>query len=79
MIARQLYDYSATVDLRLRVHGRILDVGQVGHRFLILAETCDCPAGTEAELVVTVDGKETVQNVVLPDGTAARNGIVHFQ
>jgi len=77
MFARPPHDYSATMDLRLRVHGRILDVGQVGHRFLILAETCDCPPGTEAELVVTVDGKETVQ--ILPDGTAARNGIVHFQ
>ena len=65
-------------DLRLRVNGRILDVGQVGHKFLVLAEPCDVPPGTEGELVVTVDDKETVQRVVLYDGIRHAATVVPF-
>lgn len=79
MIARQPHDYSATVDLRLRVNGRILDVGQVGHKFLILAEASEVPPGTEAELVITVDGKESVRRVVLQEGIASHSNVIRFQ
>ncbi|HUE70155.1 MAG TPA: hypothetical protein VMP01_04630 [Pirellulaceae bacterium] len=79
MIARQPRDHSATVDLRLRVNGRILDVGQVGHKFLILAEPCELPPGTEGELIVTVDGKETVQRVILHDGARSDSAMVGFR
>jgi hypothetical protein len=79
MIARPPHDYSATVDLRLRVNGRILDVGQVGHKFLILAEPCEVPPGTEADLIVTVDGKETVQRVELHEGITRHSNLVSFR
>ena len=67
------------MDLRLRVNGRILDVGQVGHKFLILTEPCELPPGTEGELVVTVDGKETERRVILYDGARTDSGVVGFQ
>ena len=79
MIVRQPYDYSATVDLRLRINGRILDVGQVGHKFLILAESYEVPPGTEGELIVIVDGEESVHRVNLPEGIKSYSQLVSFR
>jgi hypothetical protein len=79
MIARQPHDYSATVDLRLRVNGRILDVGQVGHKFLILNENCEVAPGTAADVIITVDGRKSVHPVVLHEGIDPASDLVRFR
>lgn len=78
MIARRPHDYSATVDLRLRVNGRILDVGQVGHKFLILNEKWEVAPGTDADVIITVDGRESVHPVVLHEGISPVSDLVNF-
>jgi hypothetical protein len=51
----------------LCVGGHVLEVGQLGPDFLILAAPANYPPA-EAEMVVSIDGRERRWPVYLPDG-----------
>lgn len=59
--------YSAEVTLRLLIDDRYLRIAQVGPDILILRDQLDTPT-TSATLVITVDGNERRQEIVLPQG-----------
>jgi hypothetical protein len=62
--------FSADVRMQLRVNGQVFSIGQLGPDFLILDDPADQPP-VEAEVVVSIDGRERRWTVRLPDGIAA--------
>lgn len=59
--------YSATVDLKLIVGERTLELGQIGPGMICLREPFNLPC-CEATVVMTVEGRERHWPVFLPDG-----------
>ena len=64
--------HSAVVQMQLSVNGHVLSIGQLGPDFLILDDPCDHPP-SEAEVAVSIDGRERRWRVHLPDGISAAN------
>jgi hypothetical protein len=62
--------YSATVHINLTVNGFILPVCQLGPNFLVLKTPIEHPPG-EAEIAMSIDGREDRWRVRLPDGIQA--------
>ena len=62
--------FSAQVRMELYVNGHVLPIGQLGPDFLILKHPADHPP-TDAEIAMSVDGRESRWRVRLPDGIAA--------
>lgn len=56
--------YSADIDLRLVRNGESIDVAKTGPDRITLTEPRELSAGP-AELIITIDGHETVHPVVL--------------
>jgi hypothetical protein len=57
--------YTAAVAIHLDVNGAFLRVSRVGPGSLALRDTPSIAPGTPARLVVEIDGREIVHNVVL--------------
>lgn len=62
--------FSSEVTLRLLIDGQELEVWQVGPDFFELHKPFST-ATTNATLVITVDGNERRQQIVLPQGLSA--------
>jgi len=62
--------YSADVRMQLCVNGHFFCIGQLGPDFLILDDPADHPP-SEAEIVLSIDGRQRRWAVRLPDGVAA--------
>jgi hypothetical protein len=62
---------------RLVVNGRTLSVGQICDHYLVLAEACELPPG-EADLIVTVLGRDKVYRIFLPHGHDGHTDAVSF-
>lgn len=62
--------YSAQVEMYLIVHGRKLEIGQLGPAHCIVRKPVPVLPGV-GEIVVIVDGSESRTPVDLPDGIAA--------
>jgi hypothetical protein len=60
--------YSASVEGFFVVDGRRIRVAKTNEAFITLAERCELPAGTEGQLIVTVDGDSFSQTIRLPHG-----------
>jgi hypothetical protein len=58
--------YSATVEIELFVNGQRFPVAQCSRDFLIFDEPVMLP-GTEAELVLTIDGHARCWKMALPE------------
>ena len=56
--------YSADVSIRLLCNGIVYDVAQIGPESLIL-RGCDSMPSGHARIVIMVDGKENVLDVIL--------------
>ncbi|MCC7337122.1 MAG: hypothetical protein IT422_18680 [Pirellulaceae bacterium] len=69
--------YSAEVRITLRVGERVFDVAQVHNTACYLRNPADVPAGP-AELMISVDGRESLENVILRDGIKADSPEVCF-
>lgn len=65
----QHYGHSAKVQIRLFVNGQVLPVAQLGPDFLVLQEPTNHPPA-EAEIAMSVDGRESRWPVRLVDGIA---------
>jgi len=63
------HGHSADVRMKLYVNGHVFAIGQLGPDFLILDDTADQPPG-EAEILLSIDGRERRWKVRLPDGIA---------
>ena len=64
--------YSADVRMQLNLNGHVLPIGQLGPDFIILRNAPEHrPA--EAEIVMSIDGKERRWMVNLPEGISAKN------
>jgi hypothetical protein len=70
--------YSAHVDLYLLVNGSRFPLAQVGAGSLILRQPQDIPAGTQAKLVISIDGREDIEDVVLGDGASQSQHLVPY-
>jgi hypothetical protein len=62
--------HSAEVLMRLLVNGHVLALGHLGPDYIILDDPIDHPP-TEAEITVSVEGKESRWQVQLVDGLSA--------
>jgi hypothetical protein len=71
--------YSARVDLKLLVNGRLLDVAQVGPDRCVLRNPVELPQGTEGEIIMHVDNHERRWHVLLFEGANSDTPIVHFK
>jgi hypothetical protein len=60
-------NHSARVEMELRLDGSVLKISDLGPDFLILAQPIDHPPA-QAEIVMSVDGKEDRWPVWLPAG-----------
>jgi hypothetical protein len=63
------YGYSAKVQIQLFVNGQVFPVAQLGPDFLVLRESTNHPPA-EAEISMSVDGRESRWPVRLVDGIA---------
>ena len=68
--------YSAAVRLRLQINGTLLRVAQVGSGFLILRDQAEAPPGTKANVIIEIDGNESIYPVVLTEGIFAGSDFV---
>ena len=62
--------YSADVRMGLSVNGHTLSIGQLGPDFIMLRDPIDHPPA-EAEIAMSIDGREKRWKVRLPDGIRA--------
>lgn len=69
--------YSAEVRITLRVGERVFEVAQVHNTACYLRNPADVPPGP-AELMISVDGRESLENVMLRDGIRAESPKVCF-
>ena len=53
--------------MQLFVNGQVLKIAQIGPRFLMLGQPIEHPPA-EAEILMSIDGKEERWRVCLPDG-----------
>jgi hypothetical protein len=53
--------------MELRLNGLVLPIAQLGPDFLLLRKPVD-HAPTEAEIFMSIDGRESIWSVWLPDG-----------
>jgi hypothetical protein len=77
MKATEPLKLSSDVLLQLRVAGEVLRVGQVCDRVLYLRETRSLPA-CDAELLITINGRQEVHPVFLPHGIDAQSETAEF-
>jgi hypothetical protein len=71
--------YSATVEAYLVIGDSRFDVAQVAGGFLILRSPQEIPAGTHAELVISIDNELKKQSVVLGDGASIPQHFVSYR
>ncbi len=67
--SREMPNHSARVEMELHVNGSVLKISHLGPDFLILREPVDHPP-SEAEIYMSVDGKESRWAVRLPAGVS---------
>jgi hypothetical protein len=77
MKVTELQELSSDVLLQLRVAGEVLRVGQVCDGLMYLRETRSLPA-CDAELLITINGRQEVHPIFLPHGIDAQSEIVEF-
>jgi hypothetical protein len=70
--------YSAHVEIHLLLDGKQIDIAQIGHGSFILRSPQSIPPGTEATLVIKIDGREEVEQVFLAEGATNRGEPVPF-
>jgi hypothetical protein len=63
-------NHSADVRMELRLNGSVLKISQLGPDFLMLAQPVDHPPA-HAEIVMSIDGKQSRWAVRLPAGLSA--------
>lgn len=69
--------YSSYVELSLRINGKSYPLAQVGANNCILNGQARCIPGVPAEIIITVDGREEVHEVLLAE-SAAKTSRVRF-
>jgi hypothetical protein len=62
--------YSARVCMELHLNGSVLAISHLGPDYLILSEPIDHPPA-QAEITMSVDGRESRWAVQLPEGLSA--------
>jgi hypothetical protein len=70
-------EFSSDVLIQLQVNGELLRVGQVCDNVLYLREPRSAPVG-DAELLITVNGKQKVHRIFLPHGIDTESDAVEF-
>jgi hypothetical protein len=71
--------YSATVEGFLVAGGTRYRLAKTNGVTLVLADACELPPATEAELLIIVDGQGDSKQIVLPDGVAAGQTCVRYE
>jgi hypothetical protein len=70
--------YSATVDAYLVVGELRIAVAQVAGSSLILRTPQAIPAGTKAQLVISIDGEAKIQDIRLGDGASVPQQLIPY-
>jgi hypothetical protein len=70
--------YSSEVELYLQIAEKTLPIARIGPNSFTLRDSCEYPPGTEATIVVKVDGRERKVHAFLQNGVL--NGLkeVHY-
>jgi hypothetical protein len=66
----EVHNHSARVRMELRLHGAVLTISHLGPDYLIVAKPVD-HTPTQAEIALSIDGKESRWAVRLPAGLSA--------
>jgi hypothetical protein len=67
----EVQNHSAVVRMELRLNGSALKISHLGPDYLILSQPLDHPPA-EAEIVMSIDGKQRRWAVRLPAGVSTR-------
>ncbi len=70
--------YSAFVEAFLVVGDQRIRIAKTGAGTVTLAEPCELAPGTQGRLIVSVDGNEDAQSVVLDDGAIRDRHLVRY-
>jgi len=70
--------YSASVSGFLVVGSHEIRLAKTNGCTFVVAESCELPAGTVGELLITVDGQSDRLSVELPDGIIAGQTMVKY-
>ena len=70
--------YSADVSIHLLVSGLKLRVAQIGPQSMILRDVESVPSSTAAQLVVSVDGEEQIDEIMLHNGVTPPCRVVEY-
>jgi hypothetical protein len=73
------YGHSPEIDLNLIVNDQRLPLNQVGVDFLMLRSPCEIPPRTKGQVVVTIDGRSNVRDIMVIDGANADSGRIAIQ
>jgi hypothetical protein len=68
----EVQNHSAVVRMELRLNGSVLKISHLGPDYLILSQPLDHPPA-EAEIVMSIDGKQRQWAVCLPAGVSTRS------
>lgn len=72
--------YSASIEGYLIVAGRRFRLAKTNGVELVLADaSCQCAPGTEAELLIIVDGDNDTTRITLPTGITLGQGRVRYE
>lgn len=69
-VDQRIPSHSADVQMHLSVNGHKMSIGRLGPDYVVLDASIDCPP-TDAEISLSVDGKESHWEVRLLDGLSA--------
>ena len=69
--------YSSEIRIELRVGDRVFEVGMVHNTACFVRNPADVPPGP-AELMISIDGRETLEQVLMRDGMKADSEEVCF-
>jgi hypothetical protein len=58
--------------------GKRVDIAKMNREYLTLAGACELASETEAELIVTINAKESTRTILLNDGVAAGQREVRY-
>ncbi len=70
--------YSSEVRLFLVIDGERIPLSHVSDRNIMLRNRREIPSGTEAEIVIVVDGQEETHRVFLPNGAIENEDMLSY-
>ena len=71
--------YSASIEAFLIIDGHRFALAKTNEAEFYLAESCESPPNTDAEMLIVIDGASDTQRVTLPDGIVLGQCCVRYE